>query len=168
MLIDMGVAGGIAALLMFPAALMLPVLAFWLIEAWHMPVTASMDVTPRLLYQRNLLSIFVDGSIVGLIGGLAIVLFNGLGAALVGGLVFGLVGGLWSAARSGAALSLLFTEIAFCLRARRVRFMPLLENALLRQVLRQAGAVYQFRHADLLDRLADQYRAEPTRRGMRT
>ena len=35
--------------------------------------------------------------------------------------------------------------------------MPLLESALDRQVLRQAGAVYQFRHADLQDRLADRY-----------
>jgi hypothetical protein len=30
-------------------------------------------------------------------------------------------------------------------------------------VLRQAGAVYQFRHAELQDRLADQYRALPAR-----
>ena len=37
--------------------------------------------------------------------------------------------------------------------------MPLLETALARQVLRLAGAVYQFRHADLQDRLADRYEA---------
>ena len=37
--------------------------------------------------------------------------------------------------------------------------MPLLESALDRQMLRQAGAVYQFRHADLQDRLAEQYEA---------
>jgi hypothetical protein len=41
--------------------------------------------------------------------------------------------------------------------------MPLLESALDRQVLRQAGAVYQFRHADLQDRLADRYQAGLTR-----
>jgi hypothetical protein len=33
----------------------------------------------------------------------------------------------------------------------------LLERALDRQVMRQAAAVYQFRHADLQDRLADRY-----------
>jgi hypothetical protein len=37
--------------------------------------------------------------------------------------------------------------------------MTLLESALDRQVLRQAGAVYQFRHADLQDRLAERYEA---------
>ena len=42
--------------------------------------------------------------------------------------------------------------------------MPLLESALDRQVLRQAGAVYQFRHADLQDRLADRYEAGLVRR----
>jgi hypothetical protein len=40
------------------------------------------------------------------------------------------------------------------LRGRRVRFLPLLQTALDRQVLRQAGAVYQFRHAALQDLLA--------------
>ena len=40
---------------------------------------------------------------------------------------------------------------------RSVRFMPLLESALKQGVLRQAGAVYQFRHADLQDRLAARY-----------
>jgi hypothetical protein len=59
----------------------------------------------------------------------------------------------------GAALSLLFTEMALRLQGRGVRFMPLLEKALARQVLRQAGAVYQFRHADLQDRLAARYKA---------
>ena len=36
----------------------------------------------------------------------------------------------------------------------RVRFMHLLEEASRLQVLRQAGIVYQFRHAALQDRLA--------------
>jgi hypothetical protein len=156
----LGLASGLAGLL-----------AFWLVEAWHTPVAASMDVTPRLLYQRNLLSVFVDGSIVGLIGGLVIGLVVGLASelkvGLIGGLIcglmFGLIGGLRSAASSGAASSLRLAEIALRLKGQRVRFMPLLETALMRQVLRQAGVVYQFRHADLQDRLADQYQAGPTR-----
>jgi hypothetical protein len=40
------------------------------------------------------------------------------------------------------------------LRLKRVRFMPLLETTLHKQVLRQAGAVYHFRHAALQDLLA--------------
>jgi hypothetical protein len=35
----------------------------------------------------------------------------------------------------------------------QVRFMSLLEQAVSRQVLRQAGTVYQFRHAELQERL---------------
>jgi len=45
-------------------------------------------------------------------------------------------------------------EVMWALRGRRVRFVPLLQTALDRQVLRQAGAVYQFRHAALQDLLA--------------
>jgi hypothetical protein len=102
-----------------------------------------------------------------LVGGFVFGFANAL-FGLVVGLLFGLVVGLLFVLKGGAASSLLFTEIAFLLQGRQVRFMPMLETALARQVLRQAGAVYQFRHADLQDRLADQYRAGPTRRSMRT
>jgi hypothetical protein len=40
------------------------------------------------------------------------------------------------------------------LDGRRAHFMSLLEDALAKQVLRQAGAVYQFRHAQLQDLLS--------------
>jgi hypothetical protein len=154
-------------------------LAFWLTDAWQVPLAAILNVTPRLIYQRDLRSQLVAGPMVGLIGGLGYgLLFGllcglqfGLGYGLIFGLVsgllfgllLGLVGWLRSAATGGAALSLLFTEIALRLKGRRLRFMPLLETALTRQVLRQAGAVYQFRHPDLQDRLADRYEAQLTR-----
>ena len=77
----------------------------------------------------------------------------GSSAALLIGPLFGLVG----AFRDSAAPILLCTELACLLRGRPVRFLPLLEEARERQILRQAGAVYQFRHADLQDRLANQY-----------
>lgn len=70
----------------------------------------------------------------------------------VGGLGVGLVG--------GQSPRLLFTEVALRLGGSTVRFLPLLETALDRQVLRQAGAVCQFRHAALQDRLADQFRRD--------
>jgi hypothetical protein len=54
----------------------------------------------------------------------------------------------------------LVAELVLAVGGRRVRFVPLLEDALRRQVLRQAGAVYQFRHAELQDRLAAGYRSE--------
>jgi hypothetical protein len=153
-------------------------LTLWLVDAWRVPLAAILDVTPRTIYQRSLRSQLMEGPVVGLIAGLAFgVVFGlvfgltlgpvaGLKFASLSGVVFGLVGGLVgglrSAAMGGAASSLLFTEIVLRLRARRVRFMPLLQTALMRQVLRQAGAVYQFRHADLQDRLADHYEAQLT------
>ncbi|SNY47198.1 hypothetical protein SAMN05421748_10885 [Paractinoplanes atraurantiacus] len=45
-------------------------------------------------------------------------------------------------------------ELCWCLAGLPVRIMPLLETALQRQVLRQAGGIYQFRHAALQDQLA--------------
>jgi len=45
-------------------------------------------------------------------------------------------------------------ELLLALRGKgRVHFMGLLEQAVSRQVLRQAGTVYQFRHAELQEQL---------------
>jgi hypothetical protein len=103
----------------------------------------------------------IVGAILGVRGqaGFQNLLFYGLAFGLTLGLTLGVVSGLVSGFRAGAAPSLLFTELALLARGRRVRFMPLLETALARQILRQAGAVYQFRHADLQDRLAERYAA---------
>jgi hypothetical protein len=47
------------------------------------------------------------------------------------------------------------TELLRRLHGQRVRFLPLPQTALDRQVLRQAGAIYQFRHGALQDLLAE-------------
>jgi hypothetical protein len=133
-------------------------------------LASSPDVTPRTAYQRDMRSHAVMGILAGVLAftvGLGwTVIF---GAALHGedrlrsGLLFGVMVGLavgLAVALVGDAASLLFfTELALFMRARPVRFMLLLETPLDRQVLRQAGAVYQFRHADLQDRLAERYEA---------
>jgi hypothetical protein len=78
-------------------------------------------------------------------------LFAGLFQALQIGATFGIVA--WVAA--GVTPQVRFLQLA--LRARghgRVEFLPLLEDALARQVLRQAGTMYQFRHAALQDYFA--------------
>jgi hypothetical protein len=100
---------------------------------------------------------FAGGLLVGLVVGLARGPADRLEHGLLVGLVVGFVVGLVVGLSGGASSSLLFAEIALRLRGRWVRFMPLLETALKKQVLRQAGAVYQFRHADLQDRLANRY-----------
>jgi hypothetical protein len=182
--VDEGFAGGLSAGatvgvmlgLIIAIALGVPLA---LVDVWRAPLAAMPAVTPRVVYRRDVRSNLVSGLMGSLIGGL----FGGIIAWLLGimeptepleplwfgltfglacgvplGIAIGLVGGF----RAGAApsLLLLFTELAVWLRGRRVRFMPLLETALARQVLRQAGAVYQFRHADLQDRLADHYEAQ--------
>jgi hypothetical protein len=98
----------------------------------------------------------------GLVFGLVVVYEDdsfvfGLMAVLELGLVFGLALGLVV----GLAVSLRLTEVVLTLRGRgRMRFVRFFEDALDRQVLRQAGAVYQFRHAELQDHLAARYREE--------
>jgi hypothetical protein len=143
----------------------------WLVDVWRVPLAATLDATPRSVYQRDVRSQLVGGlmgAVACLLGfGVLYGLLSGLRERLEDalfwlalGLVFGPVVGLLFVFNRGAAPSLVLTEIVLHLKARRVRFMPLLETAFARQVLRQAGAVYQFRHADLQDRLAEQYQAE--------
>ncbi|MGH3931464.1 MAG: hypothetical protein ACRDTF_16010, partial [Pseudonocardiaceae bacterium] len=91
----------------------------------------------------------VRGLLYGIAGGLAFGLGLGLGLAfgLTFGLTFGLVG---SSARMVG-----FTQLILVITgAGRVNLIGLLEGAHHRQVLRQAGAVYQFRHAELQEYLA--------------
>jgi hypothetical protein len=103
----------------------------------------------------------------GRLGGLA----YGLAAAAVGGLVFPRAGspaeGLAAGAMFGLAAGLtiflsrawgsyVLSVIWFAMRGRTpLRLMRFLDDAHQRGVLRQAGAVYEFRHARLQDRLAN-------------
>ena len=87
----------------------------------------------------------------------------GLGAGLGAGLVAGLVAGLGFGLVSGLTYPKTWAaSLAFAQLARRwhtpVRLMRFLEDARKRDVLRTVGPVYQFRHARLQDRLADQAR----------
>jgi hypothetical protein len=168
-----GVGGGLTFGLIFGVVLGVPL---GLIDVWRAPLAAMSAVTPRVVYRRDVRSHRVSGLMGGLIGGIVGGIagwltgpwlispatsgwYGGLGLGSAFGLTLGLLSGLVSGFRAGAASSLLFTEIALWPQGRRVQFMPLLERALDRQVLRQAGAVYQFRHADLQDRLAERYEA---------
>ncbi|WP_127506626.1 hypothetical protein [Actinoplanes solisilvae] len=55
----------------------------------------------------------------------------------------------------GPVIGLAVVELALLPTGRRVSFMKLLRQAADRQVLRQAGRVFQFRHAELQDLLAN-------------
>jgi hypothetical protein len=90
---------------------------------------------------------------VGLTGGHAIGLAAGLTVGLTAGLVFGPAGGLMYTRTWSARLA--FAQLAARWRT-PIRLMRFLEDARDRDVLRTVGPVYQFRHARLQDRLAEQ------------
>jgi hypothetical protein len=85
-------------------------------------------------------------------------LIAGLFQALEIGAAFGIVA--WVAA--GMTPQVRFLQLALRVRRHgRVQFIQLLEDALARQVLRQAGTIYQFRHAALQDYFTKQTRELP-------
>lgn len=127
-------------------------LAAGLVERGSTPLATAHAVGPLDIYRIDRRRALAFGLVSGFVGGLVF----GLGG-LVGGLVFGLVSGLavglvlGLAAGFGPVLRLTVVQMIWCLRGQPVRFIPLLQTALHRQILRQAGAVYQFRHAVLQD-----------------
>ncbi|CAM3760809.1 NACHT domain-containing NTPase [Kibdelosporangium persicum] len=115
---------------------------------WANPSATARAGSPLELYQSDLRRSLVLGLgtvlVLGLIGGLMADLAVGLALGFVAGLPSGL----------GPALQLTVVQMTWWSRGRGVRFLPLLNTAVHRQVLRQAGAAYQFRHACLQDYLA--------------
>jgi hypothetical protein len=118
-------------------------------------------LTSRASWQRDQ----AFGFLAGLVAGLA--------AGLVAGLIAGLVAGPWAGLVTGPMVGLVLglmsgltypktwaASLTFAQLARRqhtpIRLMRFLEDARKRDVLRTVGPVYQFRHARLQDRLADQ------------
>ncbi|GAA0378988.1 NACHT domain-containing protein [Acrocarpospora corrugata] len=129
------------------------------------PLTSAGPQTPAVTLRRDLELVYgrslIGGLTLGLTFGLTAALLPGLsgaGPGVVAGVLFGLGGGLvftFTFGLKGASSSYLVALIVLSLR-RRVprRLMGLLEDAHRVGLLRQAGPVYQFRHAQLQDRLA--------------
>lgn len=93
------------------------------------------------------------GLVIGFTGGIAIGLTSGLIAGLAAGVTVGPVGG-FVYSRTWAS-TLAFAQLAVRWRT-PIRLMRFLEDARDRNVLRTVGPAYQFRHARLQDRLAEQ------------
>ncbi|MFG2043736.1 NACHT domain-containing protein [Dactylosporangium sp. NPDC048998] len=128
-----------------------------LLTLWGTPLATTGAATPIEVYRSDRKRTGSVGLVAGLVGGLVV----GLGSGLSVGLGLGLVSGLAAMLAGvlifgrGPALELTMVELIWALRGQRVRFIALLQTALDRQVLRQAGPVYQFRHAALQDLLAN-------------
>ena len=130
-------------------------IATYLFENWRTDDTSPLS--PIDSWRRDQAFGLMYGLIIGLWTGLACGLWIGLDNGLVGGLVgalwFGLMNGLLSAETWPTSLT--FAQLAMRWHT-PVRLMRFLEDARERDVLRTVGPVYQFRHARLQDRLAEQ------------
>jgi NACHT domain len=123
------------------------------------PLDATLAVTPQSVLRSDrstavvwLVVGLVSGLVLGLISWLVVGLVSGLVLGLVSGLVVGLVLGLESTAWGQFTI----LRVSLAVRGRLpLRLMAFFDDAHHRGVLRQAGAVYQFRHARLQDHLAD-------------
>ncbi len=132
-----------------PVGLVVGLFGVWSAPDEHAPPTSPWRTYTDDRRARTTMSL-VCGGAVGLSVALAAWALLGPAPALVYGTMAGLVTALLGRVLFGLASALRFAESAL----RAPRLVPLLEDALGREVLRQAGAVYQFRHADLQDHLA--------------
>jgi hypothetical protein len=124
----------------------------------RVPADYTLAATPRSFFHGDRAVAAGAGLVVGLGSGLVV----GLAAGPVVGIAFGLVGGLvgglvFGLLFVGAAWGWFAIARAWLAVAGRLpwQLMTFLDDAHHRGVLRQAGAVYQFRHARLHDHLAD-------------
>jgi hypothetical protein len=159
----------VAGLAFFP--LLLPIiLGIWATPVANSP-SSTVTGTYRIDRRASLAYGLVYGSVLGLLAGVWAGLAQGrqrgisyglVQGPLVGissGLKFALVAGLASFIigwlMSGQYSLMKLTELLLISQRRgRIHFMSLLKDALDRQVLRQAGALCQFRHAAIQSRLA--------------
>jgi hypothetical protein len=148
-------------------SLLIAPLYYWPFGAWTAAIADSPSATPAGTYRADRRTGLAMGLLLGLVTGVTCGLVAGLTAgssfritagylpwlAIGTALATGLAGGL-ATALAGQAPLVMWSELALTRRRRpRVRFLRLLEDAAGRHVLRQAGAVYQFRHAELQDHL---------------
>ena len=145
-------------------------LAFLAVEfrnLWSIPAADSRSATAAGSYradrQATVLTGLGVGLAVGLVAGMASGMAPGASVGFASPLAndfatwlpwtLSILAATWLAI--GQVPRVKFTELILaCRSGERVRFLRLLEDAADRQVLRQAGVMYQFRHAALQERLA--------------
>jgi hypothetical protein len=129
---------------------------------WDEPTPGDADlVTPAAAWRGNQVFAIEVGVAAGIAAGLLVGSggLGGLAAGLWGALVVGIAVGLLVALYSADTwpTSLAFAQLAMRLHT-PLRLIRFLEDARERNVLRTVGPIYQFRHARLQDRLAEQAR----------
>jgi hypothetical protein len=130
-------------------------------------MTAAVSASGSLATDRNNTArkIFAVGPTAGFLAGTIAGSTEGLQAGLVIGPLIGVVVGLTFAVQSAWGVWLVLSRIWLPLTGRLPwPIVAFLADAHHRGVLRQAGAVYQFRHVRLQDYLTQQVVANPSRR----
>ncbi len=126
-------------------------MAIGMLTLWATRIAESPSATPAVAYRSDRRATLG----LALITGLAIGLPVGLTAGPAAGACLGPAAALIAWFAFGQVALVKLTELILVGRGRgRWHFLHLLEDARDRQILRQAGTVYQFRHATLQDRLA--------------
>ncbi|MFG1955598.1 NACHT domain-containing protein [Micromonospora sp. NPDC048830] len=148
-------------------ALVAPVVALFgafyaLLDFWGRPAVVAPVATPVGVYRADRLWARI------------VSLGLGVTAGLASGVLFGPVWGASTGTILGVGSLLLFSptvsqelrvaQLAYAVDRRPVRFAPLLQSALDRQILRQVGAVYEFRHTTLQELLAEEPESEASER----
>ncbi|WP_411142169.1 NACHT domain-containing protein [Streptomyces sp. x-80] len=181
---DDGLSGGLRGALLFPVELGLGAGTAFAIMAWlETPIDTASVISASDLLRTNrknalvhmLVWLLVLGVPAGIAIGLAPGRVGGFASGPVLGLLAGLVFGMEGAFAGGLGYGLSFTAWGQWVALSRM-WLPLtrrlpwaviafLDDAHDRGVLRKAGAVYQFRHAQLEAHLAHVYRARQDRTG---
>jgi hypothetical protein len=136
-----------------------------LLDLWTLPIPSTVASTPILTYHADRRTYFLYGVTFTVAFGPALVITGGFTGELTGGLVGAFTVALLGALNAGSTPMVGLTQLVLATtRAGQVHFMRLLEEAHDQQALRQAGAVYQFRHAELQEYLAEihRQRTEPS------
>jgi hypothetical protein len=140
------------------------ILAFMmsLVRIWTVPPAATPTLTPLSSYRADRLASVVYAMSVALAFGIAGAFSYGLGPSEPNGVLVGVAAAICFALVGGVLSLLIFSQSALLALALSIRvvprrarqLMPFCENMVKKQVLRQAGPIYQFRHAALQDYLA--------------
>ncbi|HSV64583.1 MAG TPA: NACHT domain-containing protein [Mycobacteriales bacterium] len=165
-----GLDGGLVGALVFVPEIGLGAgLVLGLMGWLEVPIDIRSAVRPADLLNTNRMNVVFYLLVLALVFGLLAGLVNGLMAGPVFGLLAGLVFGLIAAFGGGLGYGLSLTAWGQWVALSRI-WLPLtgrlpwaliafLDDACKRGVLRQAGAVYQFRHARLQDHLTHVFQA---------
>lgn len=143
-----------------------PLLLPRLLNLWATPAANSPSATASGTYRADRMTSVVYASTYALTLGVPLGVLLSWTISASGGPGMSLAGPVWGAAGgivtwvtawlcTGQVPLVLLTQLILLSRLGRMSFAQLLDDALQRQVLRQAGTVYQFRHAAIQARFQD-------------